>query len=76
MINRRSCTSQESCGLPPRSVARRQRLAIDQPIKGQATFGNIVTTVYSALLRESQTKGVQSRFTKMGRGKFDLAGQG
>jgi hypothetical protein len=33
-------------------------------------------TLYSALLRECQTKGAQSRFTKTGRGKFDLAGQG
>jgi HB1, ASXL, restriction endonuclease HTH domain len=33
-------------------------------------------TLYSALLRECKTKGVQARFTKTGRGKFDLAGQG
>jgi hypothetical protein len=33
-------------------------------------------TLYSALLRECQTKGAQSRFTKTGRGKFDLTAQG
>jgi hypothetical protein len=35
-----------------------------------AHFGNIVTTVYSAILRETQTKGDASRFVKTERGKF------
>jgi hypothetical protein len=70
MIDRISCTPQESGGLPPRAVARCQRLAINHPIKGQATFGNIVTTVYSAIAREITTKGAQSRFVKAERGKF------
>jgi hypothetical protein len=47
-------------------------LAINHPIKGQATFGNIVTTVYSAVLREMQTKGDKARFCKIGRGQFAL----
>src|SRR5580693_8210319 len=47
MIKRTSCTAQESSGLPPRSVTRCQRFAINHPIKGQATFGNIVTAVYN-----------------------------
>ena len=70
MINRPSGTSPESCGLPPRPGTRYQPLAIDQPIKGQATFGNIVTAVYSAVLRELTTKGGAARFVKTERGKF------
>jgi hypothetical protein len=35
-----------------------------------AKFGNIVTTVYSAILREINEKGKDSRFTKTERGKF------
>jgi hypothetical protein len=33
-------------------------------------------TLYSALLKETQTKGTQSRFTKTERGKFGLAARG
>ena len=33
-------------------------------------------TLYSALLKETRTKGTQSRFTKTGRGKFGLAARG
>jgi len=43
------------------------------PPKG-ATFGNIVTTVYSAILREISAKGKDARFKKTERGKFALAG--
>ena len=35
-----------------------------------AKFGNIVTTVYSAILREINTNGKESRFAKAERGKF------
>jgi hypothetical protein len=35
-----------------------------------AHFGNIVTTVYSAIAREISAKGAQSRFVKAERGKF------
>ena len=35
-----------------------------------AIFGNIVTTVYSAILREISEKGKDARFTKTERGKF------
>jgi hypothetical protein len=70
MINRTSCNAQKSCGLPPRPVARCQRLAIDHPIKGQAAFGNIVTAVYAAMARETTTKGATSRFRKVGPGQF------
>jgi hypothetical protein len=33
-------------------------------------FGNIVTAVYSAILREIDTKGAEARFVKTERGKF------
>jgi len=72
MTDRTSCSKQDSCGLPPRSVTRRQRSAIDQPIKSQATFGNIVTAVYSAILRELTTKKGEARFRKTERGKFEI----
>jgi hypothetical protein len=74
MTDRLSRSQQESGRLPPRSATRRQRFAIDQPIKSQATFGNIVTAVYSALLRELTTKGAGARFVKTGRGKFARRG--
>jgi hypothetical protein len=45
-------------------------LAIDQPIKGQATFGTIVTAVYAAILREVATKGTKARFRKTSPGHF------
>jgi hypothetical protein len=70
MTDRTSRSEQESCWLPPRSATRRQRFAIDQPIKSQATFGNIVTTVYSAILRELKAKGGESRFRKVEKGRF------
>jgi hypothetical protein len=35
-----------------------------------APFGNIVTAVYSAILRELNTKGANARFQKTGRGLF------
>jgi hypothetical protein len=38
-----------------------------------ANFGNIVTAVYSAILREIQTKGNDSRFKKTERGKFAIS---
>jgi hypothetical protein len=75
MTDRTSCSEQESCRLPPRSVTRRQRFAIDQPIKSQATFGNIVTAVYSAILRETKVKGAEARFKKTERGKFQFKGR-
>ena len=71
ITDRTSCSEQESCSLPPRSVTRYQRPAIDQPIKRQATFGNIVTTVYAAMIREIGKKGKESRFAKSERGKFE-----
>jgi hypothetical protein len=54
MTDRTSRSEQESCRLPPRSATRRQRLAIDQPIKSQATFGNIVTAVYNGIVGEQK----------------------
>jgi len=60
--------------LPPRPVTGHQLLAVKQPIERQATFGNIVTTVYSAILREISVKGKDSRFKKSERGKFALKG--
>ena len=35
-----------------------------------AKFGNSVTAVYSAILRELKTKGSDARFRKTERGKF------
>jgi hypothetical protein len=70
IVDHTSGPTPESYGLPPRSVARYQLLAIDQPIKGQATFGTIVTAVYAAVLRELQAKGAKARFVKVERGKF------
>jgi hypothetical protein len=35
-----------------------------------AHFGNIVTAVYAAVLRELQAKGSTARFVKVDRGKF------
>jgi hypothetical protein len=35
-----------------------------------ANFGNIVTTVYASILRETKTKGSQARFQKTSRGHF------
>jgi HB1, ASXL, restriction endonuclease HTH domain len=34
------------------------------------------STLYSAILKETQTKGTQARFTKTERGKFSLAVRG
>jgi hypothetical protein len=56
--------------LPTRSRCRDQSLAIDQPIDSQGVFGNIVTAVYSAILRELKAKGAEARFKKAERGKF------
>jgi len=38
-----------------------------------ASFGNIVHTVYSAMIREIAAKGAQSRFRKVSRGMFEFA---
>ena len=72
MVDRTSGPAPESCGLPPRSVARCQLVTIDHPIKGQAAFGNIVTTVSAALGSEINKKGNASRFAKPAPGKFTL----
>jgi hypothetical protein len=45
----------------------------DQPINRQQAFGNIVTAVYSALIREIKVKGKEARFKKADKGKFALA---
>jgi hypothetical protein len=66
-------TTRELLRLPPRSIARPQPAAINHPIKGQHAFGNIVTAVYAAFLRELRTKKDQARFRKTERGKFGLA---
>jgi hypothetical protein len=47
-----------------------QPVSRDQSIYRQAAFANIVTTVYSAILREITTKGEAGRFRKVERGKF------
>jgi hypothetical protein len=61
---------QELPRLPPGSVPWSQQGSADHPINCQRAFGNIVTAVYSALLREIKTKGDQARFQKTDRGKF------
>jgi len=40
-----------------------------------AQFGNIVTAVYAAILREIQTKGPEARFKKTDRGLFTINGK-
>jgi len=65
-------TLRRSVRLPPRAIAGPQSAFGDQPIERHQVFGNIVTTVYSAIAREITTKGTQSRFVKAGRGKFAL----
>ena len=70
MISSNSHTAQELPRLPPGSISGSQQASGNQPINCQPTFGNIVTTVYSAILRETQTKGDASRFVKTERGKF------
>jgi len=67
-----SRTTRELPRLPPRSTQRHQPAPVDQPIKGKPTFGNSVTAVNSAILRELSTKGEQARFVKTERGKFAL----
>ena len=56
--------------LPPRTVSGNQAISGDQPLKRQDDFGTYVTAVYSAVLREIQKKGKDSRFKKTERGKF------
>jgi len=70
MINRNSRTTRKLLRLPPRSTHRYQPAPINQPIKGKPLFGNSVTAVYSAILRELKTKGAEARFRKTERGKF------
>jgi hypothetical protein len=70
VINRTAGVSPGCNRLPPRPAPRCQLFTIDHPIKGQATFGNIVTAVYSAILRELTAKGAEARFVKAERGKF------
>ncbi len=47
---------------------------MDQSLKRQDAFGTYVTTVYSALLREIQTKVKYARFKKVERGHFAVNG--
>jgi hypothetical protein len=60
--------------LPYRAVPRGNSITplkrgyCDGNFKGRTPAG----TLYSALLRELQTKGEQARFVKVGRGKFAL----
>jgi hypothetical protein len=70
IITRNSCTVQELLWLPPRSIPGAQQGPADQPINCQHAFGNIVTTVYSGILKEISTKGKESRFKKTDRGRF------
>ena len=59
--------------LPPRSVAGFQSASRHYPLYRQAAFGNIVTAVYAAIIREIAVKAKDSRFRKVGRGKLELA---
>jgi hypothetical protein len=52
-----------------------QPVSRDQSIYRQATFANIVITVYSAILREINTRGDKTRFRKVERGKFEAVAQ-
>ena len=73
IISNNSCAAQELPRLPPGSVPGLQQASADQPINCQHAFGNIVTAVYSAILREISTKGMDARFTKTERGKFAIS---
>jgi len=73
MIISNSRTAEELPRLPPRSVQGSQQAPDDQPISRQHLFGNFVTAVYSAILRELKVKGADARFRKTERGKFTLA---
>jgi hypothetical protein len=70
MTGHNSRIARELLRLPPRPPPRHQPAPIDHPIKGKLHFGNSVTAVYSALLREVNTKGDAARFHKTGRGQF------
>lgn len=70
IITRNSCTAQELLWLPARSIPGAQQGPADQPINCQHAFGNIVTTVYSGIIKEISTKGKESRFQKTDRGRF------
>jgi hypothetical protein len=74
MVHRNPMTIKGLPRLPPRSISRSQPVAREQLITGQHAFGNIVTAVYSAILREIGTKGKEARFKKTDRGHFTAAG--
>jgi hypothetical protein len=57
---------------PPRSILRSQPVLGEKSIPGCQVFGNIVTTVYSAILREIAAKGSKARFQKTERGRFGI----
>ena len=50
--------------LPPRSAPRLQPASRDHPLYRQQAFGNIVTSVYAAIIRECAAKGKDARFRR------------
>jgi len=70
---RKAPTARELPRLPPRPVPGCQPVPRHYPLYRQATFPNIVHTVYAAILREINTKGEDSRFEKVERGRFALS---
>ena len=70
---RNPLTTRELRRLPPRSVSRHQPVSRHYPLYRQAAFPNIVTAVYSAIIREIAVKGKESRFRKVDRGTFELS---
>ena len=71
MPRRNPLPARELHRLPPRSVPRLQLASRDHPLYRQQAFGNIVTSVYAAIIREIANKGDNARFRKTDRGQFE-----
>ena len=69
---RKAHAARELSRLPPRPVPGRQPVPRHYPLYRQAAFPNVVHTVNAAIIREIATKGDDSRFEKVERGKFAL----
>jgi len=70
MIHSNPLCTEDLLRLPPRTVSGNHAISGDQPLKRQDVFGTLVTTAYSAILREIATKGAEARFVKAEPGKF------
>jgi hypothetical protein len=57
-------------------ITYRSPPALLTPAPQGAKHGNVVTTVYAAILREINDKGAEARFEKVDRGQFARKGTG